>query len=91
MKHKIIVLLGMIGLISHANADIEKANSLTREESEKISDALLTLKENNVLIKDSSDKIDIDADVIQKLKAEGYLKKKRSGLQTICGGTGGHQ
>ena len=91
MKHKIIVLLGMIGLISYANADIEKANSLTREESEKISDALLTLKENNVLIKDSSDKIDIDADVIQKLKAEGYLKKKRSGLQTICGGTGGHQ
>lgn len=91
MKHKILVLLGMIGLLNHANADVEKANSLTREESEKISEALLTLKESNVLIKDSSDKINLDNDVIQKLKVEGYLKKKRSGLQTICGGTGGHQ
>ena len=84
MKNKVIMLLGFLGLITNARADINRANALTPEESQKIASALEILKEKQVLSRDKNDKFDLDKDVIQKLKVEGYLKKKHSDIQTVC-------
>jgi hypothetical protein len=89
---KIISLIaGMITLSGLAQADAIKAEQMTTEESKKVANALETLRDSEVITKDSNGKFDLDKDIIQKLKVEGYLKKKRSDIQTICGGTGGHQ
>lgn len=91
MKNKLIIMLGFLGLVVNAKADVNKANALTPEESRKIASALEILKDKQVLSKDKNDNFDLDKDVIQKLKVEGYFKKKHSDIQTICGGDGGHQ
>ena len=91
MRNKLIIMLGFLGLVANAKADVNKANALTPEESQKIATALEVLKDKHVLSKDKNDKFDLDKDVIQKLKAEGYLKKKHSDIQTVCSGDGGHQ
>ena len=91
MRNKLIIMLGFLGLVANAKADVKKANALTPEESRKIASALEILKDKQVLSKDENDKFDLDKDVIQKLKAEGYLKKKHSDIQTVCSGDGGHQ
>lgn len=90
MRNKMIVILGFLGLVVNAKADVNKANALTPEESKQIATALNVLKDKQILTKDKHNKFDLDKDVINKLKVEGYLKKKHSDIQTICGGTGGH-
>lgn len=90
MKKMISMMTSILALCGVAKADIQKANALSSEESKKVAEALLFLKEKEVLKKDSDGKVDVDKDIIDKLKSEGYLQKKDPQIQVICGGTGGH-
>ena len=86
MKKLTLTILSLLGLSSTVQADIDLANSLTSDEAQGISSALIFLKDKKVLIKDKDGKFDIDKDVLQKLKDEGKIKPKRPSVQTICGG-----
>lgn len=91
MKNLVSFLAGFLALCGLAKGNIQKAQNLTAEESQKVAEALDLLKDKEVLSKDNDGKFELDKDIIQKLKNEGYLKKKGQQIQTICnGGGGGH-
>lgn len=89
MKKIISLIAGIIALSGIAKADPIKAEKMTAEDSQKIAEALILLKDKEVLNKNRDGQFDLDKDIIKKLKDEGYLKKKNPQIQTICGGGGG--
>ncbi len=86
MKKILSIVTGFIALSGTASAQNVKADSMNVQESQKIAEALETLKDSGVLIKYQNGCFDIDKDVLEKLKLEGYIKNKRSHIQTICNG-----
>lgn len=90
MKKALSVMTSILAVCGFVKADVQKAKVLTNEESKEIAEALVFLKDKEVLKKDRDGNVDVDKDVIDKLKSEGYLQKQAPKLQVICGGTGGH-
>lgn len=86
MKKLLSIVTGVVAVCGVAKADKIKADSLNAEESQKIAEALETLKDAGVLTKYTNGCFDLDRDVLEKLKFEGRIKSKRSQVQTICNG-----
>lgn len=86
MKKIISILAGVVSLTGVVKADIEKARSMTPDQSKKVAEALETLKDAGIVTKYENGCYDFDKDVIQKLKSEGLIINKRPQVQTICGG-----
>lgn len=89
MRKIISLIAGVAALSGIAKADPIKAEKMTTEDSKKIAEALILLKDKEVLNKNRDGQFDLDKDIIKKLRDEGYLKKKNPQIQTICGGGGG--
>lgn len=68
MRKIISLIAGMIALTGLAHADRVKAEKMTAEESKKVANALETLRDSDVMIKNSNGKFDLDKDVIQNSK-----------------------
>lgn len=86
MNKLLSIIAGILAICGYAKAGQMSVNSMSGEDTKKIAESLETLKDTGVLTKHQDGCFDIDPEVIQKLKMEGLINKKKSQIQTICNG-----